>query len=320
MKIDSKSGTLVPFSLQLLIDDLPELAEVNAAIETVTLDRPEDSANATVKVWKEIGEKLYGNHVNYDAFVVLHGTDTMVYSATACSFMLQGFQKPIVFTGSQLPISDPQTDAKDNLLGALDFLVSQNIKENSFKEVGIYFNDKLFRATRTTKIHSLDFDGFGSPNDTPLVKGLFVNSENFLNHDVPLNYNSDFLDEGIQVINWHPLLGEEEFKSILTSNLKILIIKSYGSGTLPTHLWLLEALKEIILKGCIVVNTTQCFRGGVHPGIYETSNLLKKIGVLFVKDMTLEAVIVKSAWLYGQKTNGLDFFSVFFKDYCGEMG
>lgn len=320
MQVDSKSGALVPFSLTSLKADLPELSRLSVHVEVIALKRLIDSANASVKFWKEIGKTLFDHHANYDAFAVLHGTDTMTFSATACSFMLLGFQKPIIFTGSQLPISAPQTDAKENLLGALDFLISQVNRENGFKEVGVYFNNTLFRATRTTKIHSSAFNGFGSPNDTPLAKDSIIYPNRFLNKDIPLYYNSNFLDEGILVLNWHPLLGEEEFRGVLTPGLKILIIKSYGSGTLPTHSWLIDVLKSAIARGLIVINTTQCFQGGVDPGVYETSNILKEIGVLFVKDMTLEAIIIKAAWLYDGKISNLKFALAFFKDYCGEMG
>ena len=321
MEIDAQSGALTPFSLESLLSQIPELADVEANISTHSFDTPIDSANASADFWISIGEVVLNNKEHFDAFIVLHGTDTMAFSATACSFMLQGLQKPIIFTGSQLPISTPNADAKRNFLGALQLLIDTNGDMAHFKEVGIYFNQKLFRATRATKIHTSSFEAFGSPNSPLLVDNEKINSELFLNGHNGFNYNSTFLKEGISVITWHPLIGEAEFKALLNEETKVLIIQSYGSGTLPlnSRSWLTKLLQKISENGGVIINKTQCFRGGVDQGMYETSNKLNEIGVISSKDMTLESVIVKAAWLYPQKPNVLEFKQAFLKDYCGEM-
>ncbi len=314
MQIDANTGALVPFSLEGIMCQIPKVSQLNIEMDTISITLPIDSANASDQLWKEIGLLLYQNKEQFDAFLILHGTDTMAYSATACSFMLQGFGKPIVFTGSQLPISDPETDAKANIVGALSLL-----KETAFKEVGIFFNDKLFRATRATKIHGSDFDGFGSPNGIALTE-YEIALENTTKDVVQFNYQPNFLTDGILVFCWHPLVTEKMFVSVFSDNLKVLIIKSYGSGTLPTYPWILAILKEQIAKGLVVILKSQCFRGGVISGIYETSAQLENAGILYAKDMTLEAVIIKSAWLLSQNMNDLKFVAAFFKDYCGELG
>ncbi len=319
MEIDTESGVLIPFSLTSLLSQMPELKEVKANLSSYSFEEPIDSANASVDTWMEIGNVIFQKKDTFDAFVVLHGTDTMAYSATACSFMLQGLEKPIIFTGSQLPISHPNTDAKENVLGVFELLTKEN-KKNPFVEVGLYFHQKLFRATRVTKIHSSSFDGFGSPNTAPMFEKGRMNSSLFLNSKTTFSFQPHFSQKGIAVVTWHPLLNKELFLEHLKPGVNILILQSYGSGTLPTYPWLMDALRKFSNSGGIVINKTQCYQGKVDQGVYETSNMLNKIGVIPANDMTLESVIVKAAWLYYRKPNVLEFKLAFFKDYCGEMG
>ncbi len=320
MQKNTELGALVPFSMTLLLREIPELNNIAANITPLQFEVPIDSSNATFKTWQAIADMIYEHQSAYDTFVVLHGTDTMAYSATACSFMLQGFGKPLIFTGSQFPITYKETDAKKNILGAVNFAIANGCDNAYFNEVGIFFDEKLFLASRTTKVHSSKLNAFGSPNSLPVFeKGKFDPSYRSSERN-KVKYPSNFLQNGIVVLSWHPLLTKEDITYLLHDRVKIVVIQSFGSGNLPSFAWVLTLLQRFVKKGGIVINKTQCFQGQVSQGVYETSSALNTLNVIPAKDMTLEAIIVKASWLYPHKTNVLEFKEAFFKDYCGEMG
>lgn len=293
-----KDGALIPFDFGLIQEHLPTLRTMALELTVVSFEHPIDSSNVHPEHWQLLVQIISDHYNTHDGFVILHGTDTMAYTASALSFMLEGLAKPVILTGAQLPISEPRSDARENLITALDIASAKNGSEAVVPEVCIYFDYELLRGNRSRKVESMQFDAFDSGNYPPLAKaGVKID----YNHSVirkaeshrGLHIHKAF-DAGIAILKLFPGISQPIVESILkTPGLKAVILETYGSGNAPTASWLIDALKAAIDTRMIIVNISQCPGGMVMQGRYETSKDLLRIGVLSGADMTSEAAVTK---------------------------
>ena len=321
---DHVSKTLKPFDFNQINKELPELRKIKCHIDAVSFKNPIDSSNVSPVIWEKIGDYINSKYNDYDGFVVLHGTDTMSYTASALSFMFQHLSKPIIFTGSQLPIGMVRTDGKENLITAIEIAASKREGEPIVQEVAIYFEYQLYRANRTTKISSEHFEAFKSYNFPPLaIAGIDIN----YNHSVlfrpsakKMKYIKGF-DTNILVIVFFPGLDLESIKEMMqNSSSKVVVLMTYGSGNIPMSDKITKLIKKQIKKGKIFLNVSQCKAGRVEQQKYETGIQLHNLGVLGVYDMTLEAVISKTMlYLHKFPCDVSQFTTEFLTEKAGEF-
>ena len=324
MMRDSKDGPLRPFNFKNLLDKIPELSLLDCKIESISLNEPIDSSNMNPKYWIEIANIIEESYENYDGFVVLHGSDTMSYTASAISFMFQSLSKPIVFTGSQLPIGDLRTDAKENLITSIQVASLQSNGYAVIQEVCLYFEYKLYRANRTTKVNAEHFEAFTSPNYPELATSgvhLKINHQYLWksNFENSLKVYKSF-DTNVAIIKLFPGINSSFIESALqTTDLKAIIFETYGAGNCTTESWFINLVEQAISKGLFIINVTQCIGGSVIMGSYETSKLLKEIGVISGKDLTIEAAISKLMFMLPHNLDYNSFKSKFETSLCREM-
>lgn len=318
------SGSLVALNFNQIVKRDPSLKTLDLKLTVISFPLPLDSSNVTISEWKDLGHIIYENHHQYDGFVILHGTDTMAYTASALSYMLIGINKPIIFTGAQLPISAIRSDARPNLVTALEIASTKVNGIPIVPEVCIYFDYQLMRGNRAFKKRSSQFAAFGCENYPTLAKaGISIDyNESVImkyNPEQKLEFKNQFCTDVI-VLKLFPSIKESYVKHILsTPELKGVILETYGSGNAPTYKWFLKCLKEAIDREIVIFNVSQLIGGIVMHGRYETSKYLEKIGVISGSDITREAAITKLMFLLGSESSVNDVKQKLKVSLCGEL-
>ena len=298
---DVETGALHPINFDQLQVEIPELKKFDCNITVKSLLSPIDSSNMNVQVWKELLQIIESSYEKFDGFVIMHGSDTMAYTASAISFLLENVNKPIIFTGSQLPIGKIRTDGKENLITAIEIAAAKENGKPIVPEVALYFEYSLYRANRTTKVSAENFEAFQSPNYPLLAEaGVHIKYNRFAirkweNKKVIARKN---INDQVASIKIFPGLRRDVFQAIANlPNLRGLILETFGSGNVPSDSWFSEEILRLNERGVIVLNITQCTTGSVIQGKYETGVHLENAGVISGKDMTFEAAITKMMYL-----------------------
>ena len=318
-----KEGQYVPVKFKDLISHFPELKKLNCYLEIVSFNPPIDSANINENIWIQIVDIIQKNYTKFDGFVVLHGTDTMSYSASAVSFMFQNLNKPIIFTGSQLPIGVHRTDAKENLITSIEIASKRDFGKAIVPEVCIYFEYKLLRGNRTHKCNSNDFNAFSSYNYPALAKaGIDIDfNYNYIRKSAtkPLKVYKE-IKNNIGVVKMFPGISKEYLKNVLNNMyFDAIILETYGCGNILHSDWIKRELKNFIEKGKILINKSQCEAGSINQTRYETGQFLEDLGVISACDMTFEAALTKTMLLLHDYPNRVDFKHKFQEPFCGEI-
>jgi L-asparaginase len=320
---DRVTHALIPADIETFKAYMPELFAGDVKVEIEAFNPLLDSSDVNPACWSRMARMVYDRYDEFDGFVILHGTDTMSYSASALSFMLENLNKPVVFTGSQLPVGVLRSDAKENLLTAIEIAAAKDDEGNAIvPEVTIYFEDRLFRANRTTKRNAEHFSAFNSYNYPALAKaGVHITYQPHLIHysdpNAPLILHTTF-DTNVAVLKLFPGIQQPVVRALLrTRGLKGVVLETFGAGNAPTDKWLYRELKAAVDKGIIIVNKTQCNTGSVEMGLYAVSLNLMKAGVLSGYDITTEALLTKMMLLIGERPERAH--ELVQQDLCGEV-
>jgi L-asparaginase len=321
---DPETGTLSPFNFEQIEQIVPSLKRFGFNLVTISFEKPIDSSDINPEIWIKLAEIIKENQNKFHGFVILHGTDTMSYSASALSFMLENLNKPVIFTGSQLPIGTLRTDGKENLISSIEIAAAYKNDKPLVPEVCIYFENKLYRGNRTRKYNADHFAAFESPNYPALADaGIHIvyhhEAIHYPTQNKLINIHTK-LDTNIAILKIFPGISETVVSAILNAkNLKAVVLETYGSGNAPSADWFIHQIEKAINKGILVLNITQCNAGKVEMGLYETSTRLAKIGVVNGFDMTTEAAVTKLMFLLGQELKSDDMKQYLQTSIAGEM-
>ena len=302
---DPDTKALRPFDFSHLMENVPKVKMLNYEIDNIQFNPPIDSSDMNISHWQQIARSIADNYDDYDGFVVLHGTDTMAYTASALSFMLDNLQKPIIITGSQLPIGEVRTDGEENLITALQIAAAKDSDGHPMvQEVAILFENYLWRGNRATKRSADNFNAFKSNNYPELAKvGLSINffKESLMRNNSSGALNPQYnLDPSVLVIDLFPGLSKEVLEHLLsTPGIKGIVLRTYGAGNAPTASWFIDLIKKTVDSGVVILNVTQCVNGGVHTNRYVSGDVLAATGVISGADITFEAAVTKMMFLFG---------------------
>jgi L-asparaginase len=322
MMTDPVTKTLKPINFEQIMDNVPELEKLNCKIKVHSFEEIIDSSNMNPEIWSELAGLIESNYDEVDGFVILHGSDTMAYTASALSFMLENLAKPVIFTGSQLPISAIRTDAKENLMTAIEIAKSKKNDRARVPEVCIYFDYKLFRGNRSFKYNSSKFEAFRSPNCPILAEsGVHLRfSTNDIRQpaDAPLVLHKQLVNE-VAVLKLYPGIHPKVVEATLNADVRGIVMETFGAGNTTTDQWFIDLLKGAIDSGKVILDISQCKVGTVELGRYETSKQLKDIGVANGYDMTFEAAVTKMMYLLGQLDDPKEVKRLLEVDLRGEL-
>jgi L-asparaginase len=319
---DPLTGSLIPFDFGQIQQNVPELARLNYDLEVHSFDPILDSSNMDPKAWVELAGIIENRYDDFDGFVILHGSDTMAFTASALSFMLENLTKPVVLTGSQLPIGEIRTDAKENLITALEIAATRKHQAAMVPEVCIYFDYRLFRGNRSIKYNSEKFEAFQSPNYPILAEaGVYLSFyKNYIQHQPKEPFKVHYeLNPNIGVLKLYPGISKNAVDAITESAVAAIVLETFGSGNTTTAEWFTESLQAAINRGKIIVDISQCQGGSVQLGKYETSKRLEQMGVISGYDMTFEATIAKLMFLLGKGMSRDEVVSCMERSLRGEM-
>ncbi|TDO21725.1 L-asparaginase [Pedobacter duraquae] len=301
-----QTGALIPFDFEQIKQNVPELARLNYDLAVHSFDPILDSSNMNPDVWAELAGIIQANYADFDGFVILHGSDTMAYTASALSFMLENLSKPVVLTGSQLPIGEIRTDAKENLITALEIAATKKAGKAMVPEVCIYFDYQLFRGNRSIKYNSEKFEAFRSPNYPKLAEaGVHLSFfKNYIQAQPKAALEVHYtMNTNIGVLKLYPGINKNAVEAITKSAVDAIVLETFGSGNTTTASWFIDCLQAALDAGKIIVDISQCQGGSVELGKYDTSKKLQQMGIISGFDMTFEATITKLMFLLGK---GLD--------------
>ena len=317
--------SLQPFDFTHLIDNVPKIKKLNYSINNIQFHPPIDSSNMNPSHWVEIAQSIEENYASYDGFVVLHGTDTMAYTASALSFMLENLHKPVIITGSQLPIGEVRTDGEENLITALQIAAARDKNGDPMvQEVAILFEDYLWRGNRSTKRSSDQFEAFESPNDAPLAHaGIQIEYKKRILRPAssePFRLQP-FKELPIGVIKIFPGIQFDYFESLMTDKLKGVVLETFGAGNIPGSAQnaLLPIIDRAYKNGTIITVCSQCSQGAVSLGTYAASSALRRVGAVNGRDMTTEAALAKSYYLLSISDDMAFVKAQMQRNLCGEL-
>ena len=304
--VQDQKGILVPFDFNNITENVPELSRLDYQVVVISFDPILDSSNMNMDSWIEMASIIEKNYHDYDGFVILHGSDTMAYTASALSFMLENLAKPVILTGSQLPIGEIRTDAKENLITALEIAAAKDEHGQAIvNEVCIYFDYKLFRGNRAKKTEANKFEAFSSPNFPILAEaGVHINfnSEVLMPRSEAVFVVHKKLKNPISLLKIFPGISPAYVHAVINAEgVKAIILEGFGAGNTCTDAWFVESLQQAVASGILILEITQCIGGNVEIGRYETSKHLAKMGVVGGLDLTFEAAITKLMFLFGQE-------------------
>jgi len=321
----SADGSLVPFDFHKVLEKIPVIQEFNLHISVIAFEDPIDSSNIHPEDWNKITEIIIQEEKAHDGFVILHGTDTMAYTASALSYSLKGLNKPVILTGAQLPISEPRTDGRENLITSLEIASSKNEEGHStISEVCIFFNHHLIRGNRAQKVQSSKFDAFRSENYPALAEAGIEISYNF-----PYILSSDEFVRTLSIPNWFtgvailkifPGITQHAVNAVLENDhIKGVVLETFGAGNAMTSPWFIESIRKAVKNEVLVINVSQCVGGEVNQGMYATSTMLESAGVISGSDITIEAAITKLMFVLGQNISYKNAINHMLTPICGEL-